>query len=117
MKQAIRYAIVYVGCSIAFELVLIVVGGFRVPQDTATLGPLIISIPPFVLALLFGRQSLKRFVVLFLATSIFTLVLTLTFIAITGIATGFVEPVINRGLAGILAYLLTDRIATKTNSK
>ena len=99
------------------RLVLIVAGGFRVPRDTATLGPLIVTIPPFLLALLFGRHGMKRFVVLLLATSIFTLVFTLTFIAMTGIATGFVEPVINRGLAGILAYLLTDKLAKKRDSK
>jgi hypothetical protein len=115
MKQAISYAIVYVGVSLAFELVLIILGGLRVPKDNATIGPLIVSIPPFILALLFGRHSIKRFVFLLLATSIFTLVFTLTFIAITGIATGFVEPIISRGLAGILAYLVTDRI-TKEKS-
>ena len=113
MKLAIIYTIVYVGVSLAFEMVLIIVGGLRVPEDTATIGPLIVSIPPLVLALLFGRQSIKRFVVLLLATSIFTLVITLTFIAVTGIATGFVEPIISRGLAGILAYLFTDRITKK----
>ena len=94
-------------------MVLIIFGGLRVPQDNATIGPLIVSIPPFVLALLFGRHSLKRFLLLLLATSILTLVLTLTFIAITGIATGFVEPVINRGLAGMLAYLFAEKLTTK----
>jgi hypothetical protein len=32
----------------------------------------------------------------------------------TGIATGFVEPIINRGIAGVLAYLVTDTITNKT---
>jgi hypothetical protein len=113
MKQAIKYAIVYVAFSLAFETVLIIFGGFRVPRDKATLGPLVISIPPLVLALFFGRQSLKRFVVLLLATSLLTLVITLTVIAMTGVGTGFVEPTIDRGLAGVLAYLLTGRVTNK----
>lgn len=115
MKKALKYAFVYVVISLLFELLMIFGFGFRVPQDNATLGPLIISIPPLILALLYGRESKKKFFILLFSTAILTLIITLTFIAITGISTGFVEPIFNRGLAGILAYRLTTRFTRKSS--
>ncbi|MCH6582246.1 MAG: hypothetical protein ACE10A_07020 [Acidiferrobacterales bacterium] len=43
-------------------------------------------------------------------TSILTLLITLTFIKLTGISMGLVEPIINRFTAGLLAGILTRKL-------
>lgn len=112
-KQGIFYSIVYLLFSLAFETSLIVLGGLRVPDDNAILGPLVITIPPIFAALLFSRKSIKRFFYLFILTAILTFVVTLIFVRITGVQTGFVEPIINRSIAGFLAFILAEKFARK----
>jgi len=110
MKQTLIYTISYVIFSLAFEASLIAFGGLRIPADNAIIAPLILTIPPAVLAIAFSQKRARRFFLLFLFTIVFTLIITQFFVALTGISTGFFEPIVNRGLAGILAFSLTKRL-------
>ncbi|MFQ6022584.1 MAG: hypothetical protein ACE5NW_07680 [Acidiferrobacterales bacterium] len=107
------FAIVYVALSLGIEASLIIFGGLRVPQNNAQIAPIILTIPPILAALITGYRQLKAFLIIVMLTAVLTLVVTLTFIKITGISTGFVEPIINRSIAGLLAAIITNRLVRK----
>jgi hypothetical protein len=109
-KRPWFFAIIYLVLSLGIEASLIVFGGLRVPADNAKIAPIILTIPPVLAALFGGYIGLGEFLAVVFLTSLLTLILTLTFIRITGISTGFIEPIINRSIAGFLAAMITNRI-------
>lgn len=114
-RKAWVFAIVYLALSLGIEAALIIFGGLRVPENNAQIAPVILTIPPILAALITGYRTLKEFLVIVMLTAVLTLVITLTFIKITGIATGFVEPIVNRFTAGLLAGIITHKLAHRRN--
>ena len=95
-------AIIYVIASLAVEAVFIVVGHLKVPQDNAILAPVVLTIPPLLVAWICGYRRPKELIAVAVSLSLLTLGLTVIAGALTGISTGMVEPIINRTLAGFL---------------
>jgi len=104
------FAITYVVLSLGVEVALIIFGGLTVPENNAQIAPVILTIPPILAASIVGYRKVRSFVIVVVLTSILTLLITLTFIKLTGISMGLVEPIINRFTAGLLAGILTKKL-------
>jgi uncharacterized membrane protein len=115
-RKAWAFAIIYLALSLGFEASLIIFGGLRVPEDNATIAPLILTIPPILAILLAGYRKPKEFVVLVVLTVVLTVAVTLTVNKLSGISTGLLEPIINRSVAGFLAATITNRIVSGRNT-
>ena len=109
-KKICIFALVYVALSLAIEASLIVFWGLRVPQDNARIAPVILTISPLLAALISGYRKPKALLTVVVLTAAITVAVTLTFINITGISTGLIEPAINRLTAGLLAGLAANRL-------
>ena len=109
-RRAACFTILYVVISLVLEGSLIILGGLRVPQDNAIIAPIILTLPPIFAALLAGYRKPREFIVVVIMGAVLTLVITLLFIRLTGISTGFIEPIINRSLAGFLAASIANRV-------
>lgn len=116
IKPPWAFALIYTALSMATEIVLIVVFRLRIPQQNAIIAPIILTIPPLLAAWIAGYRSPKELVVVAVATAVFTLVVTLTVTHFTGVATGLLEPLINRPIAGFLAALLSNVICRRPPS-
>ena len=112
-RKAWAFAIIYLALSLGFEASLILLAGLRVPEDNATIAPLILTVPPILAVLLAGYRKPKEFVVLVVLTVVLTVAITLTVNKLTGISTGLLEPIINRSIAGFLAATITNRILNR----
>ncbi len=112
-RKAWAFAIIYLALSLGFEASLIIFGGLRVPEDNATIAPLILTIPPILAVLLAGYRKPKEFVVLLVLTVVLTVAITLTVNKLTGISTGLLEPIINRSIAGFVAATITNRLLNR----
>ncbi len=105
------FALLYVGLSLAVEILLIVVVGWRVPEDNARIAPILLTVPPSLAAILSGyRRTPGMVLMVALLAAALTLVITLSVNRLTGINTGLLEPIINRSVAGWLAAALTNRL-------
>ncbi len=109
-RNSWAFALIYLALSLLFEASLILCGGLRVPEDNATIAPLILTVPPILAATLAGYGKPKEFVMLVVFTVVLTMVITLTVNKLTGISTGLLEPIINRSIAGFLAATITNRM-------
>lgn len=96
-------ALIYVVVSLVVEAALMVVGHLKVPQHNAILAPVVLTIPPLLVAWICGYRRPKELVAVAVLLSVLTVVLTVAFGRLTGVSTGMVEPVIVRTLAGFLA--------------
>ncbi len=110
MREFLKFAAVYVALSLGTEAILIVVLGWKVPQDNARIAPVILTIPPILAAWIVGYRGWRRFLVLVGMTVVLTLVITVVVTQLTGVSIGLVEPLINRSLAGFLAAVATSRL-------
>lgn len=110
-RNALAFAIVYMGLSIACEIVLMVIFRLRVPQDNRIIAPIILTIPPLLAAWICGYRRPKEFIGVAVLASVITLVVTVTVNKLTGIKTGLAEPIVNRLVAGFLAAWLLNRVA------
>jgi hypothetical protein len=108
-RRASLFTLLYVAISLGIEGSLIILGGLRVPQDNATIAPIILTLPPIFAALLAGYRRRREFIVIVILTAVLTQAITLLYIRLTGISTGLIEPLINRSLAGFLAATITNR--------
>lgn len=99
-------AIIYVVVSLSVEATLMIVGHLKVPQHNAVLAPVVLTIPPLLVAWICGYRRPKELVAVAVLLSVLTLVFTVTFGRITGVSTGMIEPILNRLLAGFLAGLI-----------
>jgi len=99
-------AIIYVAVSLAVEAALMVVGHLKVPQHNAILAPVVLTIPPLLVAWICGYRRPKELVAVAVLLSVLTLGLTVTFGRITGVSTGMLEPIIVRTLAGFIAGMI-----------
>ena len=111
------FGIVYVGLSLGVEASLIIFGRLRIPEDIPIIAPIILTIPPILAAILTGYRKPREFLTIVGLTAGLTLVITFTVIRITGISTGFVEPIFNRFIAGFLAAYITNRINAQVERK
>ena len=102
-------AIIYVIASLAVEAVFIVVGRLKVPQDNAILAPIVLTIPPLLVAWTCGYRRPKELILVAVSLSLMTLGLTAVAGKLTGVSTGMLEPIINRTLAGFLVGLIAVR--------
>jgi len=109
-------AIIYVAVSLAVEAALMVVGHLKVPQHNAILAPVVLTIPPLLVAWICGYRRPKELVAVALLLSVLTLGLTVTFGRLTGVSTGMVEPIIVRTLAGFLAGMIAVWQTNRTQS-
>lgn len=104
------FALLYMGLSMALEIVLIVVGRLRVPDDNAVIAPVLLTVAPLLAAGLSGyRRPASAFLTVAGLAASLTLVLTLGVNRLTGISTGMLEPILNRTAAGWLAAAITNR--------
>jgi hypothetical protein len=108
------FAVLYVAVSLLVEAALIVVGRLRVPEHNAILAPVVLTVPPLLAAWLSGyRRPLRDLVTAAGLAAVFTLLVTAVVTRITGVNTGLAEPVLNRGIAGFLAAVSTNRLAAQ----
>lgn len=110
MREFLKFAVVYVALSLGIEAILIVVLGWKVPQDNARIAPVILTIPPILAAWIVGYRGWRKFLAVVGLTIVLTLVITVIVTRLTGISVGLVEPLINRSLAGFLAAVATSRL-------
>lgn len=96
-------ALIYVVTSLAVEAALMIVGRLKVPQHNAILAPVVLTIPPLLVAWICGYCRPKELIFMAGLLSVLTLVLTVIFGRLTGISTGMIEPILVRTLAGFLA--------------
>ncbi len=99
-------AIIYVVVSLAVEAALMVVGHLKVPQHNGILAPVVLTVPPLLVAWICGYRRPKELAAVAVLLSVMTLVLTVTFGRITGVSIGMIEPILNRLLAGFLAGMI-----------
>jgi hypothetical protein len=103
-------ALIYVVASLAIEAALMIVGHLKVPQHNAILAPVVLTVPPLLVAWICGYRRPKELIIVAVLLSALTLVLTVTFGRITGISTGMAEPILVRTLAGFVAGMIANRI-------
>ena len=106
-----KYALVYTCLSLGIEVVLIVVGRLRVPDDNRIIAPIILAVPPILAAWISGYRARKVFIVLVGLTTVLTLAITIVFGRLTGISTGLAAPIVIRFVAGLLAGALANKVA------
>lgn len=117
-------ALLYVVVSLAVEAALMIVGRLKVPQHNFVLAPVVLTIPPLLVAWICGYRRPKELLVVAVLLSVLTLALTVIFGKLTGVSTGMVEPIIVRTLAGFLAGTIAfwragrslSRATNETNS-
>lgn len=107
-------ALIYVVVSLAVEAALMIVGHLKVPQHNAILAPVVLTVPPLLVAWICGYRRPKELIAVAILLSALTLALTVTFGRITGISTGMAEPILVRTLAGFLAGVIANQMAAKT---
>jgi hypothetical protein len=96
-------ALIYVVVSLAVEAALMIVGRLKVPQHNFILAPVVLTVPPLLVAWICGYRCPKELIVVAVLLSALTLALTVIFGKLTGVSTGMTEPIIVRSLAGYLA--------------
>ena len=99
-------ALIYVGVSLAVEAALMIVGHLKIPQHNAILAPVVLTVPPLLVAWICGYRRPKELIAVAVLLSVLTLALTVTFGRITGVSTGMIEPSIVRTLAGFLSGVI-----------
>jgi hypothetical protein len=102
-------AVLYVAVSLAVEAVMIVAGHLKVPQHNAILAPVVLTIPPLLVAWICGYRRPGELIAVAVSLSLLTLGLTIIAGRLTGISTGMAEPIVVRVLAGFLAGMLARR--------
>lgn len=112
LRKALAYATIYVVVSLGLEAALMILLGWRVPQDNFRLAPCVLTIPPLLAAWLAGYRQPKQLAWLAIVTAMLTVIITLGVARLTGVNTGLVEPLFNRSLAGLLAVMVTLRQPT-----
>ncbi len=110
-RQAWALAVVYVVVSLAIEAALMIFGHLKVPRDNVILAPVVLTIPPVLVAWLCGYRRPRELVTVAVWLSGLTLLLTVLANRITGVKTGLLEPIFIRLLAGFLAGLIANRLA------
>ena len=100
--RAWRFAAVYGLGMVAAEILLIAGFGLRVPEDNARVAPLLFLLVPLPVALFCGFRGLRRVLAVGLLAVAFTVALSVTF----GAATGLLAPLFVRPLAGLAAASL-----------
>lgn len=116
-RRILLFTLAYVIISLCIEASLIVFVGLRVPENNAQIAPVILTIPAIIAALVAGYRSPRMLLSISVMTGVLTLAVTLVFIGITGISTGFVEPVINRSIAGFLSALIVSNLLVNKSGK
>jgi hypothetical protein len=96
--------------SLALEAALMIVGRLKVPQDNAILAPVVLTIPPVLAAWICGYRWPKEMGVVAVLLSVLTLGFTLLAGRLTGVSTGFLEPIVVRALSGFLAGAFAGRL-------
>jgi glucose-6-phosphate-specific signal transduction histidine kinase len=109
MREGLRFALLYVVLSVGLEAALMLLLGWKVPQDNARIAPVILTVPPVVTAWILGYRGWKRFAVVVSLCIVLTLVITGVVTRLTGVSTGLAEPLVNRSLAGFLTALAVSR--------
>ena len=95
--------------SMLIEIALLVVCKLRIPQDNATIAPILFITSPTIAALLCHYRRPFEFFLLSCLAILFTLFLVFVFSRLTGITTGLLPPVVIRTVAGFLAALIVNR--------
>ena len=104
------FALAYVGLSLGTEIVLMVVFGLKVPQDNALLAPIVLLLPPLFTALLANCPTVGATILVAIIFSVATIIMTMLVTRMTGNSIGFLEPILARTTAGLLAFFITRRL-------
>jgi hypothetical protein len=107
------FALVYTIVSIAVEMFLIIVVGLRVPQNNLVIAPVLLVVPPILSALICGYRRPKELVFMVVLTAVITFIVTQVFVRVTGVSTGFLEPIFNRSVSGFLSATIMNRFVVK----
>ena len=99
------YGLIYMGLSMAIEIVLLVVFRLKIPQDNGIIAPILLIASPILAAWICGYRRPPEMVLAVVITIVFTLLLVMGF----GRVTGILAPVIIRSTAGFAAAWLTNR--------
>jgi hypothetical protein len=91
----------YVALSLLIEAASIVVGRLKVPADDLLLAPIVLTVPPMLVAWICGYRTRRTFFVAAGSTALLTFVFTVAAGRLTGVSTGLTEPVVVRFLAGL----------------
>jgi hypothetical protein len=109
LKRPLVFGATFMALSMAIEIVLIVVGRLRVPDDDATIAPILLIVSPLAAAVICGYRRPAAL----LTIAVLTVVLTIAAVGVvgrlTGISTGIAAPIVLRTVAGTLAAALTAR--------
>ena len=116
-KQPWILAGVYVAVSLAVEAALMVFGHLKVPQHNAILAPVVLSVPPLLVAWICGYRRPKELMAVAVLLSVLTLGLTVLLGRLSGVSTGMLEPILVRTLAGFLAGTLAVWLTGRRNSQ
>ena len=103
------FGLTYMALSIGLEILLLVVGRLQVPRDNRIIAPILLTVAPLAAAWWCGYRHRRELLPLAILTTVFTLILVVIFNRLTGIATGLIEPIIVRTLAGMAAAWLINR--------
>lgn len=116
-KKILIFAFIYLILSFGAEVVLIVFGGLRIPEDTGKVAIVLLTVVPALAAFLSGFRTLKSFLIVAFSAALLTLFLTVSVNKLTGLGTGNVEPIIVRFISGfIAAYFATNFSKTQSHS-
>jgi hypothetical protein len=102
-------ALIYVVVSLAVEAALMVAGHLKVPQHNFILAPVVLTVPPLLVAWICGYRRPKELIAVAILLSVLTLALTAIGGKLTGVSTGMTEPIIVRSLAGFLAAIIAAK--------
>ena len=112
-RSAWAFALIYTALSLGTEIILLVVFRLKIPQHNAIIAPIILTLPPVLAAWIAGYQSRRELGLVAALTTILTLAVTLTVTHFTKVATGLIEPLINRPLAAFLAVIIANKLLTR----
>jgi hypothetical protein len=113
LKQALAFGATYMALSMAIEILLIVVGRLRVPDDNATIAPILLIVSPLAAATICGYRRPAALLTIAVLTVVLTIAAVAVFGRLTGISTGVAAPIVLRTVAGSLAAALTARTISR----
>jgi hypothetical protein len=93
------YGLIYMGLSMAIEIMLLVVFRLQIPRDNAIIAPILLVASPLLAAWICGYRRPQHLLPLAAVTVLLTLILVMGF----GRTTGILAPVIIRTVAGFVA--------------
>jgi hypothetical protein len=103
------FGVIFMAVSMAIEIALLVVGRLRIPQDNATIAPILLIASPLIASWFCHYRRLRDLLLLSFLAVLLTLLFVLVFSRLTGISTGIFPPIVLRTAAGFVAALIVNR--------